>query len=69
MSSEHIPEISDDEALHLGEVDLAIEDVLRSLDECIEDLGIEAVDRALIINHVRWAYIEGWTQRHQLTEE
>lgn len=64
MSDEHLPDLPPEAAIQLGEIDLAIEDVLRSLDEHLVELGLDDVDRSIIIHHVRWAYIQGWTDRH-----
>lgn len=52
---EHIPDLPEESILELAEIDVAIEDVLRSLDESLADMGIDEVDRSLIIHHVRWA--------------
>ncbi len=66
MSDEHIPDLPPESIIELGEIDLAIEEVLRSLDEHLAEFEIELdeVDRAMLINHIRWSFIEGWTQRH-----
>lgn len=64
MADEHIPDLPDEAIIRIAEIDLAIEDTLRSLDEHFEGLGLEEVDRAIIIHHVRLAYVQGWSDRH-----
>lgn len=65
MPGEHIPDLPEDAILELAEIDLAIEDVLRSLDDCLKDMEIEEIDRSLIIHHVRMAYITGFEDGHE----
>lgn len=62
---DHLPDLPHEAIIELGEIDLAIEEVLRSLDEHLAEFEIELepVDRAMLINHLRWAFIEGYTQR------
>lgn len=69
MAEDHLPDLTPEQMMELGEVDLAIAEILISLDESLADLGLEEVDRTLIIHHVRWAYIEGWTQRNNAEAE
>lgn len=64
MSDEHIPDLPAEAIFQIAEIDLAIEETLRSLDEHLEGLGLEEVDRAIILHHVRLAYIKGYTDRH-----
>lgn len=65
MADDHLPDLTPEQTLELGEVDLAIAEILVSLDESLADLDLDPVDRNLIYLHLRWSYIEGWTQRHE----
>lgn len=66
MSDDHIPDLSPEQIIAIGEVDLAIEEILRSLDEYLqENTDIDEVDRSVILHHVRMSYIQGYTDRHE----
>ena len=61
--SEHIPQLPPEVIIQIGEVDLAIEEVLRSLDEHLDEMDIDLTDRSIILHHVRMAYIQGYQDR------
>jgi hypothetical protein len=68
VSEDHLPNLTPEQALELGEVDLAIMEILTSLEEVLADIpGLEPVDRSLIVHHVRWSFISGWEARNELT--
>jgi hypothetical protein len=55
-----VPELSADEQVALMNIDLEIEALIRDLDETME-WEADDIDRALAIQYMRWAYIEGYT--------
>lgn len=59
-----VPDLSVEGIMALAEIDLAIEEIIRSLDDAVEEWS-EEIDRTLVIHHVRMAYIQGQEDRHQ----
>lgn len=53
----HIPNVPPEVAVSFGEIDLAIEEVIRELDEAI-DFEDEA-DRTIVLHFLRWAFLIG----------
>jgi len=54
------PELDDDTIIQFGEIDLAMEEVLRSFDDFDLEFGDGDIDRAIIIYHLRMAYVQGY---------
>lgn len=51
--------VTDEQALALMEIDLDIDEVIRQMDE---DADLSEADRGLVINYLRWAWINGYAQ-------
>lgn len=62
MSDEHIPDVPPEVALQFAEIDLAIEEAIRELDDSLD--FEDEIDRTLVLHLLRWAYIQGYTDRH-----
>lgn len=51
--------LSPEQQLTLMHIDLEIEEIVRALDETME-WEADDEDRGLVLQHLRWAYIDGY---------
>lgn len=58
----HFPDLPPEAIIQIGEVQLAIEQIIRELDDAVE--FDDPNDRAIVIHLLSMSYIEGWVDRH-----
>lgn len=66
MADEHIPKLPPEAIIRLGQIDMALDEILRELDEYIlqHEIDIDETDRAVFIHLIRLGYLKGWEDRY-----